>query len=199
MNIRKNSKTIICILLFLSVLSLCSCVGNNGNAESSSDKTPPAPGQLEFQAEKNGVELKVTLEKSPINENENLKLVAEVINKTGKVIGFSLPTSTPMNLEIRVSVKTEDGKEFLDADTYQIAQTAMMKDVTLKDGETITQSMTLVPGTIEYEDVHHPFRYEFVNYYPPGKCKGEAKFNWGIEGEENSGDTLVLEFDFEIV
>ena len=104
-----------------------------------------------------------------------------------------LPIYNELHYEIRTTVETDDGKYFFDKDyPIEIAEN-LERPFTVKNAESYTQEMTLVPAEIKNYDVQN------IEYYPAGKCTGEAVFHWDRSEDCKHEKVLKIEFEVEIV
>lgn len=161
--------------------------------KSDSGTTVQISKPVTIKKELDGVTLTVMLEKTKIKVGEDLKLTAKVTNNSGKDIVSMLPIYNELHYEIRTTVETDDGKYFFDKDyPIEIAEN-LERPFTVKNAESYTQEMTLVPAEIKNYDVQN------IEYYPAGKCTGEAVFHWDRSEDYKHEKVLKIEFEVEIV
>lgn len=123
------------------------------------------------------VVLSVKTETGKVIYGKNFVLTAKATNNTGKTIYVSLPTGTPdMHFEIDVIIEDENGRRFVDLDTQGKFYDCVMKTISVKNGETITQVMNMSPGYL-IDGSTYPFGEE-IKYFPEGTYKGSATFIW---------------------
>ena len=144
-----------------------------------------------YSVNKYGIQLSVKFDKSVFQHGENLSVTAIVKNNENSAIQYTLPSSTE-NMHNEIIVKITDsssGMEFIDADTFGRVQTADLKTVTLKSGESFSEVITFVSG-YRIGGSWKILKDADIKYFEAGEYTGSAQFRWNRE----DGDSTVLEY-----
>ncbi len=145
----------------------------------------------EYSAEKDGILLKVSAPKNVVPSIE-FEVIATVTNNSRKDITFTIPFCAD-NTHTEIRVKITDGENsFTDNDIHGKSFPELTKDVTIKSGESYTQTMHFMPGRYTSDILGHPDAL-FENC-KDGEYTGTATFYWHKAEGEYDTNSISVEF-----
>ena len=153
---------------------------------------------VEFSKQENKTYLRVTLNKGSYAPKEKVIVTILVRNYNKEAITFVLPSTTEkMHFEVKTTIKAENDKYFIDADTYGKMYTDAIKTVTLDAGESFTQKLVFIPGYVTGGSWEYIDKAD-ITYFPKGTYNGSATFRWNNKGITD-GYSITLDFPVYIL
>ncbi|MDR3314753.1 MAG: hypothetical protein LBS96_09935 [Oscillospiraceae bacterium] len=174
---KRNTTAALAILAFLLASLLFGCTPTSIPPDPSSTTEK---GVQEYRAEKDGLELTVLLP-PVVQAGKEFTLTATVRNLSDADVVYVLPSSSPdMHFEIRVTI-AENGKKFMDVDTFGVSFDEALKIATLEAGGQFAETVRFLPGWLI--DSSFGVVYDKITWFPAGTYEGVATFFWGEDCE----------------
>jgi len=201
---KKIVSALIAALLCLTLFSACGSAPAEPDPSTAAPPVTSAPAMttrpdiaMQREAEKDGLVLRVDIGYLYQFAGESFVLMASITNTTDKAITYGVGSGTP-DVHMEISVRMEPG--FIDMDIFGKAWTEDYRWATLKAGETFTQTMNLLPGSVVEGDVHWAnLGAQAVSWHPAGEYKGTASFAWITGTPDDPGETKRLELEFPVI